>query len=78
MSSLNIDRKTLRRLVDSGTEADFQQLWRIYSGLVQLTTVTEGSGAPTYAAEVHSQYFDTATKKYYRNVDGGTTWVALN
>ena len=78
MSSLNIDRTTLRRLISNGTEADFQQLWMIYSGLVQLATVTEGSGAPSYKADIHSQYLDTATNKYYRNVDGGTTWVALN
>jgi len=44
----------------------------------ELTSVIEGSGAPTFAAPKHSQYFDTAASKYYRNTDGGTTWVALN
>jgi hypothetical protein len=40
--------------------------------------VLEGSGAPAFSAGKHKWYFDTATSKYYRNTDGGTTWVALN
>jgi len=51
---------------------------RIQEINAQLTSVTEGSGVPTYIATKHAWYFDTATSKYYRNTDGGATWVALN
>lgn len=53
----------------------FRQVMSLAS---QLASITEGSGIPAYSASKHAQYFDTATSKYYRNTDGGTTWVALN
>ena len=57
------------------TKARFQELM---SQIIVLSGVIEGSGAPTFPSDKHQQYFDTATSKYYRNTDGGTTWVALN
>jgi hypothetical protein len=44
----------------------------------ELSGVIEGITAPTFSAPKHQQYFDTVTSKYYRNTNGGTTWVALN
>ena len=51
---------------------------QVQSTNAQLTTMLEGIVAPTFKALKHQQYFDTVAIKYYRNVDGGTTWVALN
>lgn len=62
----------------SGSSLDKEKVQSLLSAIIQLTNVIEDSGVPTQAAEKHTWYFDTATNKYYRNVDGGTTWVALN
>lgn len=57
------------------TKAQFQELM---ANIIAVSSVLEGIVAPTFKADKHQQYFDTVTNKYYRNVDGGTTWVALN
>lgn len=62
----------------SGTDLDKANIKSLIDSLVALCQINEGSGAPTQKANKHTWYFDTATNKYYRNVDGGTTWVALN
>lgn len=62
----------------SGTEINKANFKKVIDDLIQLSVIYEGIGAPTQAARKHTQYFDTATSKYYRNTDGGTTWVALN
>lgn len=62
----------------SGNELTKAKLQQVINSLIQLTDVIEGSGVPTIAAEKHSWYFDITASKYYRNTDGGTTWVALN
>lgn len=77
MSIENLTSSDYQRLLsaDSLTNNRFQQL---LGELIALTNVIEDSGVPAFAAKKHQWYFDTATNKYYRNVDGGTTWVALN
>lgn len=62
-------------------EADIFILQRyrdLLTSILEQVSVIEGVGVPTIAAGKHAWYFDTATSKYYRNTDGGTTWVALN
>lgn len=76
-------------LVEELTASDIEQLVngsafivdryrQIQATNAQLTTMLEGAVVPTFSALKHQQYFDTVTSKYYRNTDGGTTWVALN
>lgn len=72
------DRTTLRNLISSGTEREFQSFYQKYQELVSISDVLTGAAIPTFKAIQHQWYLDTATNKYYRNVDGGTTWVALN
>lgn len=62
----------------AGNELTKARLQQIIAQIIQLSDISEGSGAPAHKAAKHSQYFDTVTSKYYRNTDGGTTWVALN
>lgn len=62
----------------SGNDLTKAKLQQIIASLIQLSDVIEGSGVPAIKADKHRWYFDTATSKYYRNTDGGTTWVALN
>lgn len=73
----NLSNIDYEALLDGSSIAKnrFQQ---IISQLIVLSDILEGSGVPTQKADKHQQYFDTTTNKYYRNVDGGTTWVALN
>lgn len=75
--TLKIDALTIDRLL-SGTPQDKLVLQNLINDLIGLSSIIEGSGAPTFKADKHQQYFDTATSKYYRNTDGGATWVALN
>ena len=62
----------------SGSDSTNARFQALIGSIVTLTKVINGSGVPTFEAQQHQQYFDTSTNKYYRNVDGGTTWVALN
>lgn len=75
--TLLIDRKTLRNLISTGNEREFQNFYQKYTELVGLTDVLTDSGAPTAQADRHQWYLDTSANVYYRNVDGGTTWEAL-
>ena len=68
--SLDLDRNTLRNLIDSGSEREFQAFFQRYNELVLLSDVLIGDVAPTFKADRHRWYLDTATNKYYRNVDG--------
>jgi len=70
----SIDLKTLM----AGDDFMIERYRQIQNANSLLTSIIEGSGVPTFVSEKHTQYFDTATNKYYRNVDGGNTWVALN
>ena len=72
-----IDRAAFDRLVN-GSQSDKAYLFDTINALVLTTNVTTGVIAPTFQANQHQWYLDTATSKYYRNVDGGITWVALN
>lgn len=54
------------------------KLAMLMESIVSAANVAEGTGAPTMTAVKHSWYFDTTSSKYYRNTNGGTTWVALN
>jgi len=76
--SLIIDRITLRHLISTGSEKEFQSFYQKYTELTSISEVLTGAVAPTFTAAQHQWYLDTVTNKYYRNVDGGTTWVALN
>ena len=62
----------------SGDDISKEQVRILLDSLVDVSSIIEGSGAPTFKTARHQQYFDTVTSKYYRNTDGGTTWVALN
>lgn len=77
MSLQNLTSFDYDQILSDGqlTKAKFQ---RLIDQLVVFTDVLEGSGAPAITAKKHQWYFDTATSKYYRNTDGGSTWVALN
>ena len=62
----------------SGSPLTIDRFKQLIDSIIKLTDVLEGSGAPTIQAEKHAWYFDTASNRYYRNIDGGTTWIALN
>lgn len=62
----------------SGSNLTQAKMKLLIESIISVSSVTEGSGAPSHSGIKHSWYFDTATSKYYRNTDGGTTWVALN
>ncbi len=78
MSINAIDYQTFNRLYDSGSDQDKSRLFSLINNLVGQTSVLTGAVAPTFKANQHQWYLDTVTSKYYRNVNGGTTWVALN
>lgn len=77
MSLANLTPSDYRELLN-GSDITKLRLQALLEQIVSLTNVLEGTIAPTFAAPKHQWYLDTATQKYYRNVDGGTTWVALN
>jgi len=62
----------------SGTAINNMKFTSLVESIIQLTNVIEGAGAPSIEGVKHQWYFDTVAIKYYRNVDGGVTWVALN
>ena len=70
-------QQTLMTLL-TGADTDKDQLRVLIDQLVLFTSIIEGSGIPSFKADRHQWYFDLVTSKYYRNADGGTTWVALN
>lgn len=72
------DELTLKGAFTVDSETDVFQVYTKLNELVGQTSVITGAVAPTFKAIQHQWYLDTATNKYYRNVDGGTTWVALN
>lgn len=73
-----IDSSTFRRLIPNGTESEFNFFVNALTEIINLTDIQEGIVVPTFKANKHQWYLDIAANKYYRNVDGGTTWVALN
>lgn len=78
MKLLNISTYDYRELMPQSTETARLRYYQLMQNIIDATSVFEGSGVPTHVAVKHGWYFDTVTNKYYRNVDGGTTWVALN
>ena len=62
----------------SGSPITKDRYQQLMASIIAITSIIEGPIAPTFTAAKHTQYFDTVTSKYYRNTDGGTTWVALN
>ena len=48
----------------SGAQVTQQRFKSLMAGIITLSNVIEGSGAPTQAAKKHSQYFDVDTNKY--------------
>ena len=72
-----IPSQTLAAIL-TGEPLNKEQLRILLDSIVDTTAVIESTGAPTIKANLHAWYFDTAANRYYRNVDGGTTWVALN
>jgi len=73
-----VNNTTLRQLIPDSTEFNFKQLVDLLDHLYLTAVPVEGTAAPTYKAPLHTLFFDSVATKYYRNVDGGTTWVALN
>lgn len=61
-----------------GSPLTIDRFKQLIESILSLASVIEGAGAPTIEANKHAWYFDTVTSKYYRNTDGGNTWVALN
>ena len=78
MTISRMNSQSFSSLYDSGTESSKFELFNLINDLVDQTSVLTGAVVPTFEARQHQWYLDTATNKYYRNVDGGTTWVALN
>lgn len=77
MTSPAIDSITLNKVL-VGEALDQYEIYNFLESIQSLTNVLEGAVAPTFQAIQHQWYLDTVANKYYRNVDGGTTWVALN
>ena len=78
MSVDRLDTQTIDLLfgeADHRLKHDFET---VFNQLIDQTSVLTGAVVPTFKASQHQWYLDTVTQKYYRNVDGGTTWVALN
>lgn len=73
----NLTQADYERIL-SGDSITNDRFRRLIEQVISQGIVTEGSGVPTQVGIKHQWYFDAATSKYYRNTDGGTTWVALN
>ena len=72
------DIMTVRAAFNDNSESDLFQVYAKLNDMINQVNVLTGAVVPTFEARQHQWYLDTATNKYYRNVDGGTTWVALN
>lgn len=78
MTIQNLQKETYNQLFKESEDFDVSNLYFLIDEIINRCSIIEGSGAPTFVAIKHAQYFDTAANRYYRNVDGSTTWVALN
>ena len=78
MKVLNVSTQDYRELMPNSTETARLRYFQLMQAIIDATNVLEGSGAPTHTAPKHAWYFDTAANKYYRNINGSTSWVALN